>query len=140
MPSSASASPLASSTALSGLAVERELARADLGARADDPDHLRTDALDGEARRLEHARGKALSLTENRDQDVLAADVVVLEDAGLLTRAEEDDMLGAPPEALIHCPATIRGRSSTRAATTGAKTTFSRWTTILSEEPRGVLA
>src|SRR5439155_4056327 len=38
---------------------ERDLARRDLLARPDDPDHLGADALDRDVERLEHARGEA---------------------------------------------------------------------------------
>src|SRR5579859_962902 len=62
---------------------ERDLARGDLLTGADDPDDLRPDALDGDVQRLQHPRGQTLLLAEQPQQDVLSADVVVLERAGL---------------------------------------------------------
>ena len=73
---------------------ERDLAGGDLLAGAHDPYHLRTDALDGDVERLEHARGQPLLLAQQAEQDVLGADVVVLEYPGLLL--SEDDHLAGP--------------------------------------------
>ena len=80
---------------------ERDLAGGDLLAGADDADDLGADALDGDVERLEHARGEALLLAEEAEQDVLGADVVVLEDAGLLL-GEDDHLPGPFGEALKH--------------------------------------
>ena len=53
------------------------------------------------SRRLEHARGEALLLAEQAEQDVLGADVVVLEGARLVLR-EHDDLAGALGEPFEH--------------------------------------
>ena len=73
---------------------ERDLARGDLLAGADDADHLGADALDRDVQRLEHASGEALLLAQQAEQDVLGADVVVLQGAGLFLG--EDDHLPGP--------------------------------------------
>ena len=78
---------------------ERDLAGGDLLAGADDPHDLGADALDGDVERLEHAGGEALLLAEQAEQDVLGADVVVLERARLLL-GEDDDLTGALCESL----------------------------------------
>ncbi len=71
---------------LLGARGERDLAGGDLLARADDADDLRADPFDGDVEGLEDARGKTLLLAEETEQDVLGADVVVLERPGLLLR------------------------------------------------------
>ena len=81
---------------------ERDLPGGDLLAGADDADDLGADALHGDVERLEHARGETLLLAEQAEQDVLGADVVVLEDAGLLL-GEDDHLAGPFGEALEHC-------------------------------------
>src|SRR5215208_2492465 len=78
---------------------ERDLAGRDLLTGADDPHDLRADALDGDVQRLEHSRREALLLAEQAEQDVLGADVVVLESAGLLL-GEDDDLTGSLCESL----------------------------------------
>jgi len=80
---------------------ERDLAGGDLLARTDDAHDLRTNALDGDVERLEHACGEPLLLAEEAEQDVLGADVVVLENAGLLL-SEDDHLAGPFGEALEH--------------------------------------
>ena len=79
---------------LLGARRERDLAGGDLLAGADDADDLGADALDGDVERLEHARGEALLLAQQPEQDVLGADVVVLQGPGFLLR--EDDHLPGP--------------------------------------------
>ncbi len=69
---------------LLGARRERDLAGGDLLAGADDADDLRADAFGGDVERLEDAGGQALLLAEQAEQDVLGADVVVLERPGLL--------------------------------------------------------
>ena len=69
---------------LLGARRERDLAGGDLLARSDDPDHLRADPFDGDVEGLEDAGGQPLLLAQQAEQDVLGADVVVLERAGLL--------------------------------------------------------
>ena len=92
---------------LLGARGERDLAGGDLLAGADDPDDLGADALHGDVERLEHARGEALLLAEQAEQDVLGADVVVLEDPGLLL-GEDDHLAGPFCEALEHCDRILR--------------------------------
>ena len=73
---------------------ERDLAGGDLLAGADDADDLGAHALDRDVERLEDAGGEALLLAQQPEQDVLGADVVVLQGPGLLLR--EDDYLPGP--------------------------------------------
>ena len=80
---------------------ERDLPGGDLLAGADDPHDLRADALDGDVQRLQHARGEALLLAQQPEQDVLGADVVVLERARLLLR-ENDHLPGSFCKSLEH--------------------------------------
>jgi hypothetical protein len=80
---------------------ERNLPGGDLLAGADDPHDLRTDALDGDVEALQHARGQALLLAQQPEQDVLGADVVVLERARLLLR-ENDHLPGSFCKSLEH--------------------------------------
>src|SRR5207253_2371196 len=80
---------------------ERDLARRDLVALADDPRDLRPNLLDGDVERLEHARGKALLLAQEAEQDVLGADVVVLEGARLVL-CEDNDLASSLGEAFEH--------------------------------------
>ena len=65
---------------------ERDLAGRDLVALADDARHLRADFLDRDVERLEHACGEPLLLAKQAEENVLRADVVVLEGAGLVLR------------------------------------------------------
>ena len=69
---------------------ERDLAGGDLVALADDPRDLRPDLLDRDVERLEHARSQALLLAEEAQQDVLRADVIVLEGARLVLGQDDD--------------------------------------------------
>ena len=68
---------------LLGARRERDLAGGDLLTGADDPHDLGADALDGDVQGLEHAGCKPFLLTQQAEQDVLGADVVVLELPGL---------------------------------------------------------
>ena len=86
---------------LLGARRERDLAGGDLLTGADDPHDLGADALDGDVERLEHAGGEALLLAEQPEQDVLGADVVVLERPRLLLR-EDDDLPCSLCESLEH--------------------------------------
>ncbi len=80
---------------------ERNLAGRDLIALADDARDLRAHFLDRDVERLEHARGKTFLFAEEAEQDVLGADVVVLERACLVLG--EDDNLTSPfSEAFEH--------------------------------------
>ncbi len=60
---------------------ERDLAGRDLVALADDPRDLGAHLLDRDVERLEHARRETFLLAEQAEQDVLGADVVVLQRA-----------------------------------------------------------
>ena len=80
---------------------ERDLAGRDLVALADDPRDLRAHLLDGDVERLEHARGETLLLAQEPEQDVLGADVVVLERPRLVLR-EDDDLASPFGESLEH--------------------------------------
>src|SRR4051794_11600735 len=81
---------------------ERDLAGGDLLAGPHDAHDLGTDALDGDVERLEHAGREALLLPQQPEEDVLRADVVVLERARLFLR-ENDDLAGPFRESLEHC-------------------------------------
>ena len=84
---------------LLGARRERDLARRDLVALADDARDLRAHLLDGDVERVEHARGETLLLAEQAEQDVLGADVVVLERTGLVL-CEDDDLACSLGESL----------------------------------------
>ncbi len=86
---------------LLGARRERDLARRHLVALADDARDLRPDFLDGDVEALQHARGEAFLLTEEPEQDVLGADVVVLQRAGFVL-GEDDDLPGAFSESFEH--------------------------------------
>src|SRR4051794_41102241 len=80
---------------------ERDLAGRDLVALADDPRDLRPHLLHGDIERLERPRRETLFLAEQPEQDVLGADVVVLERARLVLR-EDDDLASPLREPLEH--------------------------------------
>jgi hypothetical protein len=80
---------------------ERDLPGGDLLARPDDADDLGADLLHGDLEALEHARGQALLLAKEAQQDVLGSDVVVLEGARLFLR-QDDHLAGALCEPLEH--------------------------------------
>ena len=84
---------------LLGARRERDLAGGDLLTGADDADDLRADPLDRDVERLQHPRGQALLLAEQSEQDVLGADVVVLERASLLL-GQDDYLSGSLCESL----------------------------------------
>ena len=86
---------------LLGARRERDLPGGDLLAGADDAHDLRAHALDGDVEALEHARGETLLLAQQAEQDVLGADVVVLERPRLLLR-ENDHLPGPFCESLEH--------------------------------------
>jgi hypothetical protein len=65
---------------------EGDLAGGDLVTLTDDPGDLRAHLLDGDVESVEDAGGKALLLAQQAEQDVLGADVVVLEGAGFILR------------------------------------------------------
>src|SRR5918999_858977 len=78
---------------------ERDLARGHLVALADDARDLGPHLLDGDVEALEDARGETLLLAQEAEEDVLGADVVVLQGAGLVL-CEDDDLAGSLREAL----------------------------------------
>jgi hypothetical protein len=82
---------------------ERDLSARDLVAPADDPAHLRTHVLDGDVERLEQASRETLLLAQQAEQDVLGADVVVVEPPRLVLR-QHDDLARPLGEALEHGP------------------------------------
>ena len=84
---------------LLGARRERNLARGDLVALADDARDLGTDLLHGDVERLEDAGSEALLLAKQAQQDVLGADVVVLERPRLVL-CENDDLPCAFGESL----------------------------------------
>ena len=84
---------------LLGARRERNLARGDLVALADDARDLGADLLHGDVERLEDAGGEALLLAEQPEQDVLGADVVVLQRPRLVL-GEDDDLPGPFGESL----------------------------------------
>ena len=86
---------------LLGAGRERDLAGGDLLTGADDPHHLGADPLDGDVERLQDARGEPLLLAQQPEQDVLGADVVVLQRPGLLL-GEDDHLTCAFCESLEH--------------------------------------
>ncbi len=87
---------------LLGARRERDLPGRDLLTGADDAHDLRAHALDGDVEGLEDAGGQALLLAQQPEQDVLGADVVVLQRPGLFLR-EDDHLAGAFGESLEHC-------------------------------------
>ena len=86
---------------LLGARRERDLAGGDFLAGADDPHDLGAHALDGDVQRLEDARRKSLLLAQQSQQDVLRADVVVLELPRLFL-CEDDDLAGSLCKSLEH--------------------------------------
>ncbi len=86
---------------LLGARRERDLPGGDLLTGADDAHDLRAHALHGDVEALEHASGQALLLAQQSEQDVLGADVVVLERSRLLLR-ENDHLAGPFCESLEH--------------------------------------
>src|SRR6266508_281017 len=73
---------------------ERDLARGDLVALADDPRDLRAHFFHRDVEAFEHPRRQALLFAQQAEQDVLRADVVVLQRPRLILR--EDDDLPCP--------------------------------------------
>jgi hypothetical protein len=80
---------------------ERDLSGRYLVTLADDAGDLRAHLLHGDVELLEHARGEALLLAQEPEQDVLGADVVVLESACLVL-CEDDDLPGPFCKTLEH--------------------------------------
>jgi hypothetical protein len=89
---------------------ERDLARGHLVALADDARDLGAHLLDGDVERLEHPRGEALLLAQQAEQDVLGADVVVLQRPRFVL-GEDDDLTGSFGESFEHL-VSLAGRLS----------------------------
>ena len=101
---------------LLGAGSERDLAGGDLVTLADDAGDLRTHLLHGDVERLQDARGEPFLLAEEAEQDVLRADVVVLERARLVLR--ENDYLSSPFSEPFEQP---RASSQSPGGRTGAR-------------------
>ena len=86
---------------LLGTRRERDLTRRDLIALADDAGHLGTHFLDRDFEGIEYARGETFLFAQQPEQDVLRADVVVLERAGLVL-CKDDDLARSLCETLKH--------------------------------------
>ncbi len=86
---------------LLGARRERDLARRHLVALADDAGNLRADLLDGDVERLEDAGREAFFFAQKTEQDVLRADVVVLQGARLVL-GENDNLAGPLREPFEH--------------------------------------
>jgi hypothetical protein len=80
---------------------ERNLPRRDLLARTHDPNHLVANLFDRDLESFEYTRGEALLFTQQSQQDVLRADVVVLESACLFL-GQDNDLAGTFGEAFKH--------------------------------------
>src|ERR671916_2406098 len=80
---------------------ERDLTGGDLLTGADDAHNLGAHTLNGDVKALEDAGGKALLLAQEAEQDVLGADVVVLQRPRLLL-GEDDHLTGSFCESLEH--------------------------------------
>ena len=78
-----------------------DLTGGDLFAGADDANDLRADALGRDVEALKHARSETFLFTQQAEQDVLGADVVVLQRAGLFL-CEDDDLTGTLCKSLEH--------------------------------------
>ncbi len=99
---------------LLGAGREGDLPGGDLLAGADDAHDLRAHALDGDVEALEHAGGQALLLAQQPQQDVLGADVVVLERTRLFLR-EDHHLPGPFCESLEHdAESSFRGWTGSR--------------------------
>src|SRR4029077_5222939 len=85
---------------------ERDLAARHLVALADDPGDLGAHLLDGEVQRLEHTRSETLLLAQQAEQDVLCADVIVLQRPRLVLR-ENHDLSSSFCESLEHVDASL---------------------------------
>ena len=86
---------------LLGARRERDLPARDLVALTHDARHLRAHLFDGDVEGFEHPRREALLLAQQAEQDVLGADVVVLQRPGLVL-CEDDDLASPLCEPLEH--------------------------------------
>ena len=87
---------------------ERDVPARRLLALADDLLDLLADALQGDPEGLQGLRGDALTLVDQAEQDVLGADVVVVEHPGLFLGQDDNPprSVGEPLEHLLHSPLT----------------------------------
>ncbi len=108
---------------LLGARRERDLAGGDLLAGTDDAHDLRAHPFDGDVEGLEHAGGQSLLLAEQAEQDVLGADVVVLESPRLLL-GEDDDLAGSLGESLEQ-KIPLLGRTRLARVSTGRRPSLS---------------
>ncbi len=101
---------------------ERNLAGRDLVALADDPRDLRPHLLDRDVEALEHPRREPFLLAQQAEQDVLGADVVVLQRARFVLR-ENDDLTGSFSESLEQFLLPLPGSNSGGQCTPGVPRT-----------------
>jgi len=103
---------------LLGARRERDLTARDLVALADDARDLRPHLFDRDVEGLEHPRRETLFFAEQPEQDVLGADVVVLERPRLVLR--ENHNLPSPfSKAFEQVPSTLLSRDRLRGAPNG---------------------
>ena len=74
---------------------ERDLTSRDFVALADDAGHLGTHLFDRDLKGIKDARGETFLFAQQPEQDVLGADVVVLQRAGLVL-CKDDDLACSP--------------------------------------------
>ena len=86
---------------LLGARRERDVARRRLAAVADDLLDLRAHSFERDAERLERLGGDAFALVDQAEEDVLGADVVVVEQARFFLR-QHDHSAGPVGEAFEH--------------------------------------
>ena len=86
---------------LLGARGEGDVAGRRLGAAADDVDDFAAHGLQRDAHGFQGLRGDAVTFADQAEQDVLGADVIVVELAGLVLR-QDDDAPGAVGEPLEH--------------------------------------
>ena len=124
---------------LLGARGERDLARRHLFALADDARDVGAHVFHRDVEGVEHARGEPLLLAQQAEQDVLGADVVVLEGTRLVLR-KDDDLTCTLCKSLEHvwppapCFAGLRRPDSTDHRL-GAHTTRAWCVPIRSREP-----
>ncbi len=80
---------------------ERDVTAGSLGALTDDVDDLLAHRVEADAHRLESLGGDALTLVDETEQDVLGADVVVIEQPSFLL-GQDDDPASSFCESLKH--------------------------------------
>ena len=69
--------------------------------RADDPNHLTTDAINGNPERFQRLRGQSFLFAEQTKEDVLGADVIVFEGPRLFL-CQNNNLTGTLRESLEH--------------------------------------